>query len=780
MSENLFYLIDADIEYKRIATLDHHLQSYNWTEDMATTEGGSFEIVLGDGVLENVLRKELFIQNAKGSKLGFITTIQYKKNEGIIKEIKIKGKMAEYILTRRHVKTQMQLQGTAKQIITDLITINVINTKSTILNIPMKLNFIGAIPGDTFEYGFEDGKKVSDALREICTNLNLFYFFTVENGGLVLNVKSCEDKSYMTFASDDSNLYDVTIFDTVEDKANCVVVKGDIINNSVPYSYSVLQGKTGIHVSEDFIDSSDFDSQDVEASLYLKMLQKKGNNKLMSYQIMRLFDSCTVKNKYRYPDEISLGDVVTVDIDEEKQKQRLVSFLHCKNSNNKEEFIFTLAQMPAMITATDEEYVFEDVPEELLPEPGSDITNPNINPSGGGGGGGADVVGRILCIDNELVDGTITKLSKDLYRVHIFTWNSNPTSITENEDNTTTETTTTKPYIGKIYFSFPSNILNYINKHDGILYIDNNDGSKTKIDITSGSKGVLYRDEFSTGYPLLFENPTEDNADADQWYEYTINSENLNFNFTADIAVTPVKETVPLKPYSKTLRVDLNYCHGNGFKVGDYTYYDYFLPETFWADEGDYIKLVCNYCELTHTNDPANPYTPGPWEEREFVWTFKEGEMVKDKVIRLPEGGYDFNNGSTWGWSSSFKKLKYLKQIRASSNNRAGYYGQLIFGYRSNATAKPTSSDINECFLVKQNPAFDSLEGLDGIRWIWCANKTVNKIKVPKYESPYYGNYQLSLVTSTGGDNLSVLENICDPATWKKILEENPDMFVEE
>lgn len=63
MSENLFYLIDADIGYKRIATLDHHLQSYNWTEDMATAEGGSFEIVLGDGVLENVLRKELFIQN---------------------------------------------------------------------------------------------------------------------------------------------------------------------------------------------------------------------------------------------------------------------------------------------------------------------------------------------------------------------------------------------------------------------------------------------------------------------------------------------------------------------------------------------------------------------------------------------------------------------------------------------------------------------------------------------------------------------------------------------
>ena len=162
-----------------------------------------------------------------------------------------------------------------------------------------------------------------------------------------------------------------------------------------------------------------------------------------------------------------------------------------------------------------------------------------------------------------------------------------------------------------------------------------------------------------------------------------------------------------------------------------------------------------------------------------FLASGMRENLFGDKVIRLPEGGYDFNNGSTWGWSSSFKKLKYLKQVRASSNNRAGYYGNLIFGYKSNETAKPTGADINECFLVKQNPAFDTLEGLNSIRWIWCSYKTVNKIKVPKYETPYHGCYTLSLVTSSGGDNLSILENICDPQVWAKILAENPEMFEE-
>lgn len=768
----MFYLINSDIGYKRIAAIDNHLQSYNWTEDMATPEGGSFEIVLSDGALMNVLEKELFVQNTKCSKLGFITTIQCKKDKGVIREIKIKGKMAEYILTRRHVKTQMQLQGNAKQIITDLITVNVINTKSTILNIPMKLNFIGSIPSDVLEYGFEDGKKVSDALKEICTNLNLFYYFTIENGELVLNIKSCEDKSYMIFASDDSNLSEVTIYDTIENKANCVVVKGDIINSSVPYSYSVLQGKTGIHVSEDFIDSSDFDSKDVESSLYLKMLQKKGNNKLMSYQIMRLFDSCTIKNKYTYPDEISLGDVVTVDIDGERQRQRLVSFLHCKNSNNKEEYIFTLAQMPVVLTATDEEYILEDVPKEDLPEKESDVTNPNINSDSKVDG--IEIVGRVLCIDNDKVDGTIQKLKDGLYRVNIFTWNENPeTSITDETTGETAITIEQKPFSGKIYFACPFNILSYLG--NSTLDIDNFDNSKTRIDITTAKKGVLYEDYYDPGV-YLFENITEENADDTLYYEYDIVSENLNFNFSSIISIESVKSTIPAKKYGKTYPTTLaSISRPSGY--GDTVRHADFQPANFYADDGDYIKFYGDFAPIIHTSDPQHPYEIG--EEQtgvEIYWNFTNGEIVADKRIRWTEGYYfcyDFNNG--YGIHTNFKKINYLKETQ--SNYRwVGYYGQAELMHQDD-DGNYFDSRVNGICIIKQDPAFDNIEGLNEITWICC--KPVAGTKTPDLASQLsmprilfhtdIGKYRFESLADPSGS----LEKLCkDPATWQSILDE--------
>lgn len=771
MAENLFYLVDSDNNFNRIGTLDHHIKNFNWTEDMMTDEGGSFEIVLSDDYLRPLLANELFVQNTKCFKVGFITSIQVKKDKGAVQEIKVSGKMAEYILTRRHVKKQMQLQGNAKQIITDLMNINVINTKSSIINIPIKLNFVGNIPSDTYEYGFESGKKVSEALREICGNLNMFYYFTIENGGLVLNFKQCEDKTYMVFASDDSNLNEITILDTIENKANCVIVKGDIINSSVPYAYSVLQGKKGIHVSEDFLDESNFDSKDVESSLYLKMLQKKGNNKLMSYQIMKVFDSATIKNKYTYPTELFLGDVVTVHVEGETQRQRLVSFLHCMNSDNKEEFIFTLAQMPELISATDEEYHFEDVPDEELDKVVSDATSNNANPSAGGGSG-VEVVGRVLCIDNPKVDGSIIKLQNGLYRLNIFTWNSNPNITITNESGTTTEKTVVSPYSGKIYFKFPNNLLSYINQNDGILYIDNFDGSKTKIDINSGYKGVLFADELAEGHPLLFENPTEQNADADTYYEYDIESENLNFNFTADISLEPVKNTVPLKPYSKTVVIPLRSFMGKGVNTNDCVYsFDKFLPENFVADEGDFIKLKCTYAPIKHTNDPTYPYTTdGNYEIKEFIWTFRKGERVKDKVIRLPEGAYDFINNfepNHW-WTCSFKKLDYLKSTQ-SSHGYSHFYGTASFGYNLYNTY-PQVGTLNCHFLIKQDPAFDSIDGLDGIRWQWFeqwGNDTTKPNLNIKHD-----NFALYIGTSIYNASYT-LEELCNnPELWESILAE--------
>lgn len=792
MRKNIFFLIDPDIEYKKVATLDNHITTFNWTEEMSTEEGGSFEITLGDGALMPILKKELIIQNTKGKKLGFITTIQYKKDKGAIKEIKIKGKMLEYILTRRHVKNQMQLQGTAEQIITDLVNINVINTKNTILNIPMELRFKN-LPSDTLEYGFEDGKKVSEALKEICGNLILFYYFEIENGKLILNIQKCEDKPYMIFASDDSNIYDVVIYDTIENKANCVIVKGDFVNNSVPYSYSVLSGKSGIHVSEEFIDKSDLDSKDVESSIYLKMLKQTGNNQLMNYQIMKLFDSCTMKNKYTYPTEIFLGDVVSVDIDNEKQRQRLVSFLHCMNSNNKEELIFTLAQMPELITS-ENEYIFDEIPPEQRPGADSDASTENANPNGGGGGISGQpvkIVGHILCIDNDKIRGTVQEIEKDIYRINIYAWNDNATTVVTNEDGTETAVQQVAPFYGKIYVPCDIDLLSKITNTTRTIDIDNFDGSKTRINVDNARKGVLFIDEADPDGPPLFEMPTEANADKQMCWEYDIESENLNFNFSSIISEKPVRDTIKTKMYAKSYPTPLkSMVHYFRFTMSGYqTYRTDFIPSNFYADDGDYIEFYCMYAPIHHELD-KNGKTVIRWYEEEtekvlIRHDFRTGEIVANRRIRWDEGFYCFRffdgSGENARVTSNFKKINYLKSISAGGGNDylLGNTEMKTFNRETEAIGSTTAFGFA---VIKLDPAFDVVDDLKEVTWVFrhfgsqteiLTNRftEVTDWKNMKNEPVVYIMTDCSKYNSTSPLNL--LENLCrDPATWQKILDE--------
>jgi hypothetical protein len=576
----------------------------------------------------------------------------------------------------------------------------------------------------------------------------------------------------MIFASDDSNLSEVTIYDTIENKANCVIVKGDIINNSIPYSYSVLEGQTGIHVSEDFIDSSDFDSKDVESSLYLKMLQKKGNNKLMSYQIMRLFDSCTIKNKYTYPDEIFLGDVVTVDIDGERQRQRLVSFLHCKNSNNKEEFIFTLAQMPVMLTATDEEYIFEDVPEEDLPEQESDVSKPNVNPdTGGGGGGGAEVIGLVLSVDNDLIHGTLEDLGDDLYKLHIYAYNNNcEYELTDPETGTVTRHINKVPYVGSIIIQTPIDILSYIPSETDTIDIDNFDCTKTRINIKSGVKGALYRDKYrTTKLPLVFENPTEENAKENPCYRYTIESENLNFNFSCIISTKKIKEYIPIRDYSANYPLELMSCKKNGYKFNDYVKYEVFDPDNFIADDGDYIELTALFQPIIHTNDPKNPFildTEFPQETRTIRWTFQQNEKVANKILGFPEGMWDFNNAKT-AVTCHFQKFDWMKYCTTwGERNNIGTTFVVLKpqGYTAFVTC-----GVNEYWFIRRDPGLDTIEGLTERDWKTYDRKTNTTVNL----SSNPGTFGIMITTKfpkksgEASDPSELLYEICaDPASW--------------
>lgn len=758
----MIFAIDPDNGFKKIARLDMYIQSITWNEKMLSEDGGDFTIVLhGDGA-KDYIYNDIMIINTATFKVGIITSIKSKISNGEIDEITITGKMLESILSRRRIKGQMNLKGPVKQIVTDILNKNVIKSAVSASNIKMKINFVGNITDNEQTYIAQDGQKVSTVLNALCMTLNWFYYFTIEDEELVLNFKEVEDKTHILFASDDTNLYDASLLETSEAKANAIIVKGDYVSKNRPYIHVAHKGVSGIHWIEEFQDeSSNLDSEDVEGDTYVKALKQKGKEGLAVYQIRRAFDSAVVDAKYTYPDELFLGDIVTVDVGGITEPQRIVSYFYTLSSSGKEEISFTLSQVPVVVSDINSYIVMEDLTEdEIL----SDATSTGANKTGGA----IEIVGPILCIDNEQINGTIQKLTNNKYRINIYTWNPNPEILVKEEDtNNYKLVVDAKPFSGKIYFGCPFDILSYIPSETDTVDIDNFDGTKTRITISSAYKGVLYRDYFEEGYPLAFENPTEENAGDKIFYEYQIESENLNFNFSIDVYLGDVKDEIPIKKYGKTYPVALYTSYGRS-PVG-MDFHNNILQDDWIADEGDYICLKCHYSELIHTNDPNMPYTTGPMEYKEFYWYYKQDEKVTSKKIRLPEGLYDIDKSTTSNFFSSFKKLNYLKKY--GTTNKNWIYGEMYpyFGpFEDGSSLHDTG--VNPNFLVKQNPAFDTWEEVDDVKWQWFGG-IPNNVNVINLDAKRPADLGVWICTCTNNDGGGALSELCnDKEKWQNIL----------
>lgn len=711
-------------KFRYIADLSPHIKSIVWEEAERTPEGGSFKIVM-DEYYQATLELDLFLYNPKGSKFGIINSIHRKYNdENGIQELLIEGYMLESLLMRRRVIPQLQLKGTPQKIITDILNRNIINTTKSRRNMPIILNFCEDMMTDEVEYAFEDGAGLAESLITICTNLKLFYYFTIdsENKKLVLNFEKEKDKTKeVIFSYNRNNLYDISTLKTTKNKINCAVVKGDIINSSVPFVYSYDDEKSGIYRIEGFVDHSDLDSENIAEGDYLKMLKKFGDEELTNAQVDTAFDFAIFNHQYEYPAEVALGDVVSVQIKNySTQSLRIVSYLYTLSSNNLEETSFTFAKDPEIISG-DDYAELEDVPEDEIDDVVSDATSTGANKESKG----VEIVGRILCDGCEALDGTIQKLGEKLYRVNVYAWDENPMTTkieyAENGDEIQIEVVDPKPFMGKIYLKVPFDILSYVETDTGTIDIDNFDGSLTRIDIASATKGILYRDSLMEGNPLVFELPGDWNVDGDIYYEYSITSENMNFNASFTVSLDPVLETVPLKAYNRDYGSYLmSFTASRPFNVSDP-----FVSDNFVADEGDYVKLKFWYRPILHTKNAEKPWTVDnttPAEWREIVYTFSNRQLVSKYIFRLPEGCYDFWGGEA-GVFSSFKKLNYLKEVALTE-----YYEHEGLGAMDIKSIGADSVDnfsVNGVCIIKQDPAFDP--GADSAKFLFYNAKLIDE-----------------------------------------------------
>ena len=515
-------------------------------------------------------------------------------------------------------------------------------------------------------------------------------------------------------------------------------------------------------------------------------MKQIGKENLAVYQIRRAFDSATMASKYSYPEEIFLGDVVTVDVNGLKEPQRIVNYFYTLNANKKEEISFTLSQVPVVVTDIDSYVILADVPEEDLDNVESDATTPNANPDGTGGGGSSckhKVVGLVVCVDNDLIHGTLEDLGDDLYKLHIYAYNDNSEYTITNEETGETTTHTQKvPYVGTICIQTPIDILSYIPSETDTVDIDNFDGTKTRINTKSGVKGALYRDKYrTTKLPMVFENPTEENAKENPCYKYTIESENLNFNFSCIISTKDIKEYIPIRDYSTSYPLQLFSMKSNGYKIGDYIKYQIFDPANFIADEGDYIELKTWYSPITHTNNASSPYagSENDLQETTFRWTFQQNEKVADKVLSgLPEGIYDFNYVEEQ-ITYYFKKLDWIKQCTEFKNRNLIGTGTL--GCFRNGTTW-ASVGLNPYWIIRRDPGLDTIDGLTERDWKIYDRKNATS---PNLTTEYYNNTlgiciltQIHMKTGDLRDPSTLLEELCnDPAMWAEKKKELEDYY---
>ena len=638
--------------FQFVADLSPHIKSIVWEEQRLSTEGGSFKIVLAGREMREVLDLDLFVFNPNGFKTGIIVSIKEKLNDyKEIEEIEVEGYMLESLLMRRRIIPQLQLKGPVKDIISDILNRNVINTTKSRRNMPVSLDLAANLPTADVEYAFEDGVEVAEALNTICLNNNLFYYFSIdfEAKKLILHVKRDKNKSEtVIFSSITDTLYDISKLKTLKNKANCMIVKGDIVAQSVPFSYSYDSSRTGIHRIEGFADHSSIDSENIEASDYLAMLRNRGNEELTKAQIDEAWDFAILNPNYEYISEVFLGDLVSIDISNNRETYKVVSYLYTLSSNNAEEISFTFAKNPTEISNSEQYDDFIDIPEDQLDDLTSDATSLGANKDSKG----VEIVGRILCHDCEKCEGTIQKLSEKLYRINIYAYDEN--------NETTIESITKiipRPLTSRLYFKIPFDILSYVKSDTNTIDIDNFDNSKTRINILTAEKGVLYKDANIEEKPLVFEIPNAYNAKDDIYYAYDIVSENMNFDISFIVSLDPVLDTIPAKNYNTMYPVRL-WTNMNEQEMDDA-----FYPANWTADAGDTITIDASYYKF---GQPIKEYDKEfyPIDRKseaipfQYTYELREGQKIKDVMLRLPQGFYwKLNIGL------NLKKLDYLKDM---------------------------------------------------------------------------------------------------------------------
>lgn len=298
------------------------------------SEIGDFEIYLGATDKAIGLLKENYyvVRSSDISVENSVTTyekVMVIKNIQLITDVEngdfycVTGKELKYLLNQRIVWSQTTLTGTAEDGIRRLVNENAINPINPNRIIPNLVLGVSAGLTDTIEKQVT-GKKLDEAITEICVTYNYGWDIFITNNTLVFVLYTGLDRSYnqterpyVVFSDEFENLYNTDYQLVTENYANVTLVGGE--GEGLERVYTAVNNEiSGLERYETFTDARDISSNKntdnkIDEVTYSNLLAERGRENLATLSHKEGFTGEVLSDvAFKYNEDFFIGDLVTV------------------------------------------------------------------------------------------------------------------------------------------------------------------------------------------------------------------------------------------------------------------------------------------------------------------------------------------------------------------------------------------------------------------------------------------------------------------------------------
>ena len=334
-------VLNSDLECK--AKLDKYA-SFIWTDRY--NEAGDFELVIPiSAKYAKDIRKGDYLRIPTSNRLMIVEVIKAESDSEEGKNYEITGHSLEYILDRRIVWNQTNVNGSVQNALHTIINDAFIEPKDARRRVD-NFAFIASSDPKVISVNYSKaaqymGDSIYDVVKTVCQAYHLGFKLEIINGLYSFSLFAGKDKSYnqtensyVVFSPDYDNLISSKYLESIKDYKNVLRIAGEgegatrtYITHYLEFDDDHASEKVGIERREIFIDCHDVssitDGQTVmDVSQYTNTLVQKGVEKLVELVPEIAFEGeIDATIMYKYHDDFEVGDICEIRDENGKNDQ---------------------------------------------------------------------------------------------------------------------------------------------------------------------------------------------------------------------------------------------------------------------------------------------------------------------------------------------------------------------------------------------------------------------------------------------------------------------------